>query len=146
MTSSSIAATARKAICVSPQDTVLMAVDASIPEKAGAVAVVENGLLVGILSERDVMVKVLHQRLDPNTTLVRDVMTTEVMTIRPDTPFEEIMGLMLKKHIRHLPVSADGKTVTEMVSLRNVLQHLVIEMKSSLRHMESYLNADSPGG
>ncbi|MDH4120287.1 MAG: CBS domain-containing protein [Deltaproteobacteria bacterium] len=136
----------RPAVCVAPSDSVLAAVRASIPEKVGAVAVVHQGKLVGILSERDVMFKVIAHGKDPATTPVEEVMTKKVITVTPDTPVEECMRIMLERHIRHLPISPDGHTVTGMVSLRTVLQHLVEELKDYLHHMESFLNADSPGG
>ena len=133
-------------ICVTPDQTVQEAVDASLPAKVGAVAVVEAGALVGMFTERDVMFKVVHRRLEPGATLVRDVMTTPVMHVPPDLSPRKALELMLQHHIRHLPISEDGVEVLGMLSIRNVLQHLVNDLTTDLRHMEAFIGADSPGG
>src|SRR5262245_37427747 len=90
-------------ICVPPHATVLEAVEASLPAKVGAVAVVDGNTLVGIFTERDVMLKVVHKRLDPSTTLVGSVMTSPVITIPTIANEEEVLRLMAARHIRHLP-------------------------------------------
>ena len=129
---------------ITPDSTVYEAIEASIPQKVGAVAVVDKTKLIGIFTERDVMVKVVHKKLDPQTTIVRDVMTAPVVTIQPDLPVRQVLEMMLDKHIRHLPISSDGKTVQGMLSIRNVLQHMVADLQANLNHMEAYLTADTP--
>lgn len=133
-------------IVVSPNATVLDAVDASLPARVGAVAVVDGGTLVGIFTERDVMLKVVHQRRDPATTLVGEVMTSPVITIPSVVRDEEVLQLMSRHHIRHLPICEDGKTVLGILSIRNVLEYLLEERTHDLKFMESFVNADSPGG
>ncbi len=133
-------------IQVAPEDTVMDAVEASLPAKVGAVAVVQKGNLIGIFTERDLMYKVVHNRMNPDKTLVHEVMTTPVITIPPFMPIEEVLQMMLDKHIRHLPVSEDGKKAEGMLSIRNVLQFMVNDLQENLRHMENFIGADSPGG
>jgi CBS domain-containing protein len=130
---------------VSPDDTVMAAIEASLPARVGAVAVMEKGRLVGIFTERDVMLKVVRQRLDPESTQIRSVMTSPVMTVHPDTSVGEVLRLMLDKHIRHLPVSVDGKAVQGMLSIRNVLEFMVEDLQANLHYMEAYITADVPG-
>jgi CBS domain-containing protein len=134
------------AIQVSPTSSVLEAVELTLPAKLGAVAVVDAGKLVGIFTERDVMLKVVHARREPSKTQVQEVMTSPVITIPRYTPRNDVMNLMLKHHIRHLPISSDGKTVLGMLSIRNLLEYLVEELSTDLRHMEAYIGADNPGG
>ena len=134
------------AIEVAPTSSVFEAVAASLPTKSGAVVVMEKGAMIGIFTERDVMVKVVHERLDPEKTLVRDVMTAQPTTIHPDAAIEDVMKMMLEMHIRHLPISEDGKTVLGMLSIRNVLQFVVQDLEENLRHLEAHLGADGPGG
>jgi CBS domain-containing protein len=134
------------AIQVSPDQTVMDAIDASLPARVGAVAVVEEGALRGIFTERDVMLKVVHKRLDPDTTRIRDVMTFPVLHVPPDISPRKVLELMLEKHIRHLPISEDGVSVAGMLSIRNVLQYLVKDLSDNLRYMEAFIGADSPGG
>lgn len=122
------------------------AVEASLPAKVGAVAVVEHDRLIGIFTERDLMYKVVHNRLDPDRTLIHEVMTTPVITIPSTMVAEEVLKMMLEKHIRHLPISEDGISAEGMLSIRNVLQFMVVDLKDNLQHMENFLGADSPGG
>ncbi len=133
-------------IQVAPENSVMDAVEASLPAKVGAVAVVSGENLVGIFTERDLMYKVIHNRLDPDKTIIRDVMTAPVTTIPPNMPADEVLKLMLDKHIRHLPISADGIGVDGMLSIRNILQAMVVDLKDNLRHLENFVGADSPGG
>jgi CBS domain-containing protein len=133
-------------ICVTPDATVMDAIEASLPARVGAVAVVEDEALVGIFTERDVMLKVVRKRLDPDATRIRDVMTAPVIRITPTMSPREVLNLMLDKHIRHLPISEDGVSVVGMLSIRNILQFLVNDLTEDLHHMQSFIGADSPGG
>ncbi|MCH9046916.1 MAG: CBS domain-containing protein [SAR324 cluster bacterium] len=129
----------RPAVEVAPDSSVMEAVEASLPARVGAVAVVEQGRIIGIFTERDVMTKVLPKRLDPDKTQVREVMTSPVITVPPTLHIDDVWNLMLEKHIRHLPISEDGRTVLGMLSIRNVLELLVQTLKENLKYMESYM-------
>lgn len=129
----------RPAVEVAPDSSVMEAVEASLPARVGAVAVVEQGRIIGIFTERDVMTKVLPKRLDPDKTEVREVMTSPVITVPPTMHIDDVWNLMLEKHIRHLPISEDGRTVLGMLSIRNVLELLVQTLKENLKYMESYM-------
>jgi CBS domain-containing protein len=133
-------------VCVTPEQTVMEAIEASLPARVGAVAVLEGDVLVGIFTERDVMLKVVYKRLDPDRTRIRDVMTAPVIRVEPSMSPRKVLALMLDKHIRHLPISTDGVHVDGMLSIRNVLQHLVNDLTENLHHMEAFIGADSPGG
>lgn len=133
-------------IVVSPQDTVSHAIEATIEARVGAVAVVENGVMAGIFTERDVMLKIVHQQRNPATTLVGEVMTSPVISVPNSTSPKEALKLMLEKHIRHLPICADGKTVEAVISIRDLLEYMVQELSNDIRHMEAFIGADSPGG
>jgi CBS domain-containing protein len=104
----------------------------------GGVMVVEGGTLAGIFTERDVLRRVVAVRLDPTTTLVRDVMTAPVLTVRPDTPLEECRALMSERRIRHLPVVADDALIG-LVSAGDVLALEVAERQATIQHLESYV-------
>ncbi len=129
----------RPAVEVAPDSSVMEAVEASLPARVGAVAVVEQGRIIGIFTERDVMTKVLPKRLDPDKTQVREVMTSPVITVPPTMHIDDVWNLMLEKHIRHLPISEDDRTVLGMLSIRNVLELLVQTLKENLKYMESYM-------
>jgi CBS domain-containing protein len=134
------------AICVAPDATVMEAIEASLPARVGAVAVVEGNKLVGVFTERDVMLKVVYKGLDANTTRVREVMTAPAVHVAPTAAPREVLTLMLDKHIRHLPISEDGVSVKGMLSIRNILQYLVNDLTEDLHHLQSFIGADSPGG
>ncbi len=81
-----------------------------------------KGKLAGILSERDLTSRVLARGLDPNQTLVRDIMTANVIALGESDPMDRAEELMTRHHIRHLPVVADGRVVN-MVSSHDVIRH-----------------------
>ena len=86
----------------------------------GALLVVEDGALAGIFTERDVLFRVVAQRLDPEKTLVREVMTRDPRTVAPKDSFGHALVLMREGGFRHLPVVQDGMPVG-IVSNRSAL-------------------------
>jgi CBS domain-containing protein len=115
-------------------------------EHIGAVAVVKGNTLVGIFSERDLMNRVVLQRLDVDKTHVGDVMTSPVETIRRDLTADDALKLMLEKHIRHLPVVDRNGALAGMLSVRSLLQDKVAELTDQLDSLEAYFTADGAGG
>lgn len=126
--------------------TVLSAAMSMRNARIGAAAVLEGDELVGIFSERDVMVRVVVPRLNPEVITVRDVMTTAVQTVGEDAEAGEALELMVSRHIRHLPVVNSENRVTGLLSVRNLLQHHIDELADQLNSLEAYFSADGPGG
>lgn len=133
-------------VTVTPGATVLEAVQIMHKEHIGAVAIVENDSLAGIFSERDLMNRVVLERLDPEKTLVREVMTSPVETIRRELTADDALKLMLEKHIRHLPVIDREGKLTGMLSIRSLLHDKVAELTDQLDSLEAYFTADGSGG
>lgn len=131
---------------VEVDSTVLSAAMSMRNARIGAAAVLEGGDLVGIFSERDVMLRVVVPRLDPEATTVREVMTTAVQTIGEEAEAGEALELMVSRHIRHLPVVNSENRVTGLLSVRNLLQHHIEELADQLNSLEAYFSADGPGG
>jgi len=131
---------------VPPTSTVETAVSITSPIKCGAVAVVEGGALQGIVTSRDVMLKVVLRHRNPETTLVREIMTTPVVTLHPHTEPTEALAMMLEKNLRHIPLSEDGVHVCGMLSLSKILKFIVDDQRDDLATLESFINADSIGG
>jgi CBS domain-containing protein len=126
--------------------TVMEAVQVMAEEGVGAVAVVDDGRLRGIFTERDVMLRVVLRERRPRETRVPEVMTTPAETTSRDTSAEEALSFMLEHHIRHLPViDADGKLLG-MLSIRNLLEHMVADLQHELHSLDQYLLNDGPGG
>ena len=137
------------AATVEPGATVFDAVSVMARERVGAVAVVEkNGKsqLRGIFTERDLMLRVVQQERNPRQTPVREVMTSPVETASEETTAAEALTLMLERHLRHLPlVGGDGQLLA-MLSIRNLLEDQVEDLKRTLNSLDQYLSNDSPGG
>jgi CBS domain-containing protein len=134
------------ATTVAKNATVIEAVAAMEKNRVGAVAVVEHGLLKGIFTERDVMLRVVLARRNPEATTMAEVMTTTVQTVPADTSSNEALAIMVEKHIRHLPVAGDDGRVLGMLSIRNLLQRRVEDLSHELEAVDAYLTADGIGG
>lgn len=133
-------------VTVSLSATVMQAVQTMDQDSIGAVGITEDDVLVGIFSERDLMLRVVSKKLDPGTTHVRDVMTSPVETISRDSTADDALKLMLEKHIRHLPiVDRDGR-LAGMISMRSLLHDKVQELTNQLDSLEAYFTADGFGG
>ncbi len=131
---------------VGPDSTVMDAVELMAEEAVGAVAVVDHDALRGIFTERDVMLRVVLRGRDPARTRISEVMTSPPQTCTDDLPMDEALNFLLEKHIRHLPiVDGDGR-VHGMLSLRNLLEHMVDYLQHELHSLDQYLANDGPGG
>jgi len=133
-------------VTVEPATTVSEAVHTMDREGIGAVAVMQADSVVGIFSERDVMLRVVLGKRDPEKTLIHDVMTSPVETIRRDSTADDALKLMLEKHIRHLPVIDLSGRVVAMLSIRNLLHEKVADLTDQLDSLEAYISADGAGG
>ena len=131
---------------VSPSATALEAIQLMAEEGVGAVAVVEEGELKGIFTERDVMLRIVLRRRNAHEVQVSEVMTSPVETTSDEASAEDVLSFMVERHIRHLPiVGADGK-LRGMLSIRNLLEHMVEGLQHELHSLDQYLLNDGPGG
>ena len=96
---------------VSPETTVFKALQLMAEKEIGAVVVLEEEKMVGILTERDYARKVILKGKASKETLVRDIMSSKVIHTNPDTKVEKCLGLMTKHHFRHLPVMEEDRLV-----------------------------------
>jgi CBS domain-containing protein len=124
----------------------MQAVQRMAQESIGAIGVTERNRLVGIFSERDLMLRVVLERLDPNQTHIREVMTSPVETIHRDSAADDALKVMLEKHIRHLPILDRDGTLCGMISMRSLLHDKVEELTDQLDSLEAYFTADGFGG
>jgi CBS domain-containing protein len=123
-------------VTVAPNSSVIEAVRAMKQRRIGALMVVEGSRLVGILSERDVVFRVVADGLDAQSTRVADVMTRNPETIQPDKPFGHALHIMYEGGFRHVPVvDADGRAVG-MVSARDALDLEEHEFEEALKQRE----------
>jgi CBS domain-containing protein len=134
------------ATTVAKNATVIEAINAMVKNRVGAVAIVEQGLLKGIFTERDVMIRVVQARRNPETTRMSEVMTTPVQTIPANTSIDDALANMLEQHIRHLPITDATGRILGMLSIRNLLQRRVEDLSHELEAVDAYLTADGIGG
>jgi CBS domain-containing protein len=118
--------------------SVAEAVDAMTTHNVGLVVVVEDGRLVGVFSERDVVRRVVNRGLDPAATRVNDVLTTDLVVADADTDYQEAMRIMDQANIRHLPVVSNGKLLS-MISIRDLVRLEIDRTGEELRYLHEYL-------
>jgi CBS domain-containing protein len=136
----------RSVITVARTATVREAIETMAAAQVGSVVVVEDGHLQGIFTERDVMLRVVLEGRNPQTTEVQEVMTSPVQTVGIRTTGDEALGIMLQEHIRHLPLVDDSGRAQAIVSMRTLLQEKVLELNQQLDSLEAYMTADGIGG
>lgn len=108
-------------------------------KEIGALVVIEDGRLVGILSERDYTRKVILRGRTSQQTRIEEIMTTDVVTISAGETVKECMALMTDNHIRHLPVMEEGRLVG-MLSIGDLVKAIIADQQYTIEQLESYIN------
>ena len=134
------------AATVSPTSTVFDAVQLMNDQRVGAVAIADDKTLVGIFTERDLMIRVVLKGKDPKTTQIGDVMTGECISAKKDMSMGEALQIMTEKHFRHLPVVDDDNKVLGLLSIRNLLHQRVDKLSQELDSVVAFFTADGIGG
>jgi CBS domain-containing protein len=123
---------------IAPDDSVLDAVKMMAEKGIGALLVMDDARLVGIVSERDYARKVILKGRSSQKTAVKDIMTAEVITARPEQTVEECMLVMTENHIRHLPVIEDEKTIG-VLSIGDLVKAIIEEQHFTIKQLEMYI-------
>jgi len=121
-----------------PETTVFDALKLMAEKNIGAVIVLDGETIVGIFSERDYARKVILYGKSSKETTLREVMTTEVVSVRPPQSMEEGMVLMTDKRIRHLPV-VEGEKLVGMISIGDVVKAIIRDKDFLIRQLEHYI-------
>jgi signal-transduction protein with cAMP-binding, CBS, and nucleotidyltransferase domain len=119
--------------------TVAAAVDVMNVHRIGSVLVIDGSELHGILSERDVLHRVISEGRNPRSTFVHEVMTRKLFTVAPDTSIPEAMALISHTRCRHLPV-LDGSTLIGLVSIGDLTAWMVRELKMEIIDLACYIH------
>ncbi len=120
--------------------SVYSAIEKMADKRIGALLVIDDGRLVGILSERDYARKVILKGRSSKDTPVREIMTPSPITIAPDTSVDEAMRMMTDNRFRHLPViDADGNLVG-VLSIGDVVNWIVSSHEQAIEQLEQYIS------
>jgi CBS domain-containing protein len=123
---------------VSPDTMVYDAIKLMTEAKVGALLVMEDSRLTGIVSERDYTRKIILETRSSRETPVRDIMTSDVLTVTPDQSIEDCMKIMSEYHIRHLPVAENG-TPIGVLSVMDVVKNIISEKEFVIDQLEQYI-------
>ena len=123
---------------VNPDDTIFDALRLMADKNIGAVLVMSGETIEGILSERDYARKVVLLGKTSKTTPVREIMTTDVISVDPAWTADQCMALMTDKRIRHLPVVENGQ-LAGIISIGDVVRAVVDSQQFTIRSLEKYI-------
>jgi CBS domain-containing protein len=126
-----------------PDALVFDAIGIMAKNSVGALLVLDGDALVGIISERDYARKVVLEGKSSKQTLVREIMSTPVRFVRPETWVGEAMRFMTEQRIRHLPV-LEGERVVGVVSMGDLVRSLVDEQAAEIEHLHAYITGQYP--
>jgi signal-transduction protein with cAMP-binding, CBS, and nucleotidyltransferase domain len=128
---------------IAPEAMVYEAIKMMAQKNIGALVVLENNRLVGIISERDYTRKVILQGKSSKETPVREIMTQELITAEPNDNIGACMRLMTERRVRHLPVM-EGSKLIGVVSIGDLLKWLISEQDAAIDHLERYITGSYP--
>lgn len=123
---------------ISPDATVFQALELMSQKEVGALLVMENNNLVGILSERDYARKVILQGKSSKDLPVREIMSSRVIYVTRDHSVEDCMALMINKRIRHLPVM-EGDNLAGVISIGDVVKAVIDEKEFEIDQLVQYI-------
>ena len=123
---------------ISPDASVFEAIQLMADKAIGAVLVVEDKRLVGIMSERDYARKVILKNRSSKETPVRAIMTEKVICVTPGHTIEDCMAIMTEKKIRHLPV-LQGEKLVGIISIGDVVRTLLSDREHTIQQLENYI-------
>jgi CBS domain-containing protein len=127
---------------IAPTAMIFDAIALMADKNIGALPVVENDKLIGIISERDYTRKVILKGKSSKETRVHEIMTQQVVTANPGDTVVDCMRVMTEKRVRHLPVMEEGK-MTGMLSIGDVVKWLISAQAATIDNLEQYISGAS---
>jgi CBS domain-containing protein len=127
-------------------DSAAHAARAMTDRRVGAAAVLDAGRVVGVVTERDILQKIVAAGRDPAAVHVREIMSSPALSIGVKTTVAEAAALMRKHHIRHLLVQDENEKLLGILALRYLLYDLMDDMERNVGDLMGYIMTDGPGG
>ena len=127
-----------------PDATVFEAVELMANKNVGALLVIQDGKLVGLISERDYTRKVMLRGKRSRETQVREIMSSDLTVISPREPVENCLRMMTDKRVRHLPV-LDGDTIRGIISIGDLVKWVIATQSAAIQHLEMYISGGYTG-
>ena len=129
---------------ISPEACVYDAIEIMADKSVGALLVISEGKLVGVVSERDYARKVILQGKSSKQTKVKEIMTGPAIFVIPEQTVEDCMRIMTEKHIRPLPVVEDGN-ILGVVSIGDLVKWMISAQQQTISHLHNYITSKYPG-
>lgn len=131
----------RSILSINPQTTVFDCISKMNQHKIGALLVLENEEVKGIISERDILWKIIAQDLNPKTIKVAEVMTKNLITVPSSTTIHEAMRIITEKRFRHLPVIDEGKLIG-IISIGDLTRWVMISQEQEISTLTNYIQGN----
>jgi CBS domain-containing protein len=131
---------ASEVLTIDADATVFEAIKRMVDANVGALLVTEGGRVTGIVTERDYLRRVTLEGRTEKGTLVREIMTSPLVYVTPDTSVEECMAVMTERRIRHLPVLTENQDVVGIVSIGDVVKFQSNEQSFQIKYLTEYIS------
>jgi len=129
---------------ITPEATVFEAVELMANKNVGALLVIQDGKLVGLISERDYTRKVMLRGKRSRETQVHEIMSSDLTVVSPREPVENCLRMMTDKRVRHLPV-LDGETIRGVISIGDLVKWVIATQSAAIAHLEMYISGGYTG-
>jgi CBS domain-containing protein len=126
---------------IDPEATVYEAIALMAKKNVGALPVLEDGVVIGMFSERDYARRVILYGRASKNTIVRDLMKGPPITVTPMMSVQECMKLMDAHHVRHLPVLKED-TIVGVMSVRDLVNAIISDQETTIEHLEDYISGE----
>ena len=130
-------------ISVSPDDKVFRALELMRDKRVRAIIVLEGDRLAGIVSQGDCAIKVLLPGADARQIAIESIMTPNPITVELNDTLEKCMGVMVQRHIRHLPVVNGGKVIG-VISIGDIVKEIIRMQGDHIQFLETYIKGHGP--